>query len=480
MKKLSLLLAFLLTPLFLPAKTIVLYHTSDTHGFFYPQQGQGGFAALAAVVKQEKLPHLLLDSGDFANGTVETKNSRGQKAIELMNAVGYDAVTVGNHEFDFKDAGIDDLLPQARFAVLAANMRVRNTQQLPAWAQAYQVFEVGGVKVGVIGLANRNPTQPSQKYNFTKPLPALKQALESLQSQQPDLVVVLVHDSLADYKNGILRYLGDISKKYGTHVQVVLGGHAHKVFQNEYLNGVLYAESGHSLQNVTKVTVEVDDKTGQFVSARSELIALTLATVGQDKTIAALADRLKEPGMDEVLGTVAAPMSKNPVHPGEIDSPLDNWIAQMGRAYTQTPIYIHNTGGTRISLSKGPFTKRTLIDLFPFDDTFVQMTLSGRELKNFIRRNLLPWNKYVYAGLDISYHVKNGRVKNLTVLLDGKPVENNKQYVVGTNSYVARNRAFHQVADKQPSGTQTIRQVIQAALEKGPLQPPATGHIIEQ
>ncbi len=480
MKRLGLLGLFLFVTLGLSAKTLVLYHTSDTHGFFYPQEGQGGFAALAQVVKQEKNPHLLLDSGDFANGTIETKQSKGLKAVELMNAVGYDAVTVGNHEFDFKDSGIDPLLSNAQFAVLAANMQEKSTHKLPTWAQAYKLFERNGLKIGVIGLANRNPTQPSEKYIFTKPLVALQKALQALRTQQPDVVVVLVHDSLADYKNGILRYMGDIGKKYAGQVHVVLGGHAHKVFQNEFINGVLYAESGHSLKNVTKVTIELDDKTGQFQSARSELIALAIAKTGQDKQIQALAQSLQEPGMEDVLGTLAQPVSKNPVRPGEIDSPLDNWLAQTCRAYTQTPIYIHNTGGTRISLPKGPFTKRMLIDLFPFDDHFVQMTLSGRELKNFIRKNLLPWNKYVYDGLDITYQVKHGRVKNLTVLLNGKPLENKKQYVIGTNSYIARNQAFRKVTDKQTVGTQTVRQVIQAALDKGPVQAPATGHIVQQ
>lgn len=462
------------------AKTIVLYHTSDTHGFFYPQNGVGGFAALAAVVKQEPLPHLLLDSGDFANGTVETKNSKGAKAVEMLNAVGYDAVTVGNHEFDFKDAGIDALLPQARFAVLAANMRQKETQQLPVWAQAYKLFDVDGVKVGVIGLANRTPTQPSQKYTFTKPLTALQQALQSLAPQQPDVVVVLVHDSLADYKNGILRYMGDISKKYSGQVHIVLGGHAHKIFQNEFLNAVLYAESGCALKNVTKVTVDVDDKTGAFKSARSELIALRVAKTGQDPHIQALAQQLQEPGMDEVLGTIQTEVSNRPVQAGHQDSALDNWIAQTCRAYTQTPIYIHNTGGTRVSLSQGPFTRRTLIDLFPFDDNLVQFSITGQELKKFIRQHLLPWNKYVYDGLEISYQVKKGKVKNLTVRLNGKPLENKKYYTVGTNSYVARNRAFDKAVNKQTVGTKKVRQVIEQKLRQEPVVAPDTGHIVQQ
>ena len=85
MKKLTLLAVVLLAPLFLLAKTTVVYHTSDTHGFFFPKDGQGGFAALASVIKQGPKNYLLVDSGDFANGTVETRNSKGLKAVQIMN-----------------------------------------------------------------------------------------------------------------------------------------------------------------------------------------------------------------------------------------------------------------------------------------------------------------------------------------------------------------------------------------------------------
>ena len=120
-KKISLLIALILCPLCLFAKTITIYHTSDTHGFFYPQKGQGGFAALASVIKQGPQPYLLLDSGDFINGTAEIRFSKGAKAIEMMNALHYDAATIGNHEFDFKDKQLPVLFEQAQFPILAAN-----------------------------------------------------------------------------------------------------------------------------------------------------------------------------------------------------------------------------------------------------------------------------------------------------------------------------------------------------------------------
>lgn len=477
-KKLSLgLLVVLCWAVGISAKTIVLYHTSDTHGFFYPQNNVGGFAALVAVVKQEEFPHLLLDSGDFANGTVETKTSKGVKAVELMNAVGYQAATVGNHEFDFKDAGIDALLSQAKFAILAANMRDKTTGQLPVWAKAYEVFEVDGVKVGVVGLANRTPTQSTQKYRFTNPLKSLRKTLKQLQTQSPNVIVVLVHDSLSDYQNGILPYMGKIGRKFSGQVHVVLGGHAHKTIQNARVGQVLYAEPGYHLQGVSKVVLELDDKTGKLSSTQSQWIPLDISQVGQDTEIAQLAQDLKEPGMDEVLGQVAELVSKDPIREGEEDSALSNWIAQVGKSYSAAPIFIHNTGATRVSLEPGPFTRRTLLDLFPFDDQIVQFSISGRELKKFIRKNLVPWNKYVYAGLEIAFTSKKGRVKNLEVLLEGKPIENKKIYQVATNSFVARQPEFAKIYNKQTVGDKRVRQLIVEELQKGPLNAPSTGHI---
>lgn len=480
MKKLVALFVFLIAFLPLYSKTVVLYHTSDAHGFFYPQKGVGGYAALSAVLKKEPQPYLLLDSGDFANGTIETKQTKGLAAVELMNVVGYNAATVGNHEFDFKDASVAPLLKKADFAVLAANLHEKSTGKIPSWAKNYQIFQVGSAKVAVIGLANNAPTQPTKQYYFIKPLTALASALKEAEKEHPDVIVVLMHDSLLDYKNGVLPYPGEMAEKYGGRIHVVLGGHAHKIFQNEFINGVLFAESGCNLKQVTKVEIETDDKTGKIVSAKSFLIPLKITETGEDKAIAQKADAIKVPGLEDVIGQAGADLPQRPVRKNEKDSPLDDWISDIGKAYAQTQVFIHNTGSTRITVEKGDVTRRTLIDLFPFEDKIFRMQVTGQELKNFIRAGLTPWSKYVYAGLEISYSLnKKGRVKNLQVLLNGKPLENKAVYTVATNSFVAKNKAF-ETAPKQQVGTKSVRQVIAEAFKKGPVFPPVTGRIIQK
>lgn len=475
MKKLLLIL-LLLFPLVVSSKTLVIFHTSDTHGFFYPQNKIGGFAALKNVINHEKKPFLLLDSGDFANGTAEAKFSRGAKAVQLMNAVGYSAVTIGNHEFDFKDAGITALIQESKFSILAANLREKATGLLPAGVQAARVFNVDGIKVAVIGLANNHPSQPTQKYTFIKPLTALSKALQEVEKQDPAVVIVIVHDSFVDYQHDILPYMGQIAKRFPGRVQVVLGGHAHKIV-NEYLESTLYVESGAHLEAVSKITVNVDDETGKFLSAQAKLISLNVDEVGQDKTVAKLAEELREPGLDNEVAVITKRLSKKPILPNTLDGELDDWLADEGRKITKTEIFIHNTGGTRMDLLPGSLTRRQLIDLFPFNDVLISMEVPGYTLQKFIKSGLVPWNKYTYSGITVSFDkIGPNRVKNLQIKINGKPLEKRQIYRVGTNSYIARQALFTDLPQKQV-GNQKVSQLIEQALSSGELFTPQTGRI---
>lgn len=475
MKKLLLIL-LLLFPLVVSSKTLVIFHTSDTHGFFYPQNKIGGFAALKNVINHEKKPFLLLDSGDFANGTAEAKFSRGTKAVQLMNAVGYSAVTIGNHEFDFKDAGITALIQESKFSILAANLREKATGLLPAGVQAARVFNVDGIKVAVIGLANNHPSQPTQKYTFIKPLTALSKALQEVEKQDPAVLIVIVHDSFVDYQHDILPYMGQIAKHFPGRVQVVLGGHAHKIV-NEYLESTLYVESGAHLEAVSKITVNVDDETGKFLSAQAKLISLNVDEVGQDKTVAKLAEELREPGLDNEVAVITKRLSKKPILPNTLDGELDDWLADEGRKITKTEIFIHNTGGTRMDLLPGSLTRRQLIDLFPFNDVLISMEVPGYTLKKFIKSGLVPWNKYTYSGITVSFDkIGPNRVKNLQIKINGKPLEKRQIYRVGTNSYIARQALFTDLPQKQV-GNQKVSQLIEQALSSGELFTPQTGRI---
>ena len=490
MKRLVLLLTALVLPFALSAKNTVVYHTSDTHGYYYAQKGIGGFAALAAVVKNGPQNYLLLDSGDFSNGTVEAKNSQGLKSVEIMNALKYDAATIGNHEFDFKDAAVAPMLQKAQFAILAANFVQAGTLKYPAHVAPYKIFTRNGVKIAVIGLANNHPTQETTRYAFTKPLEALETALVQAERQKPDVVVVLVHDSMADDKHGTKgSYVAEIAEKFAGRVHVVLGGHAHKIIQNKKINGVLFVESGCYTKNVSKVTITTDDKTGKFVSAKSEIIPLYINKTGQDADILKLTERLREPGVDEVLGYTEEPMPKRASDPKFLDNSLDNWVADLGREYAGVDVFITNTGGTRADMPQGAVTKRDVINIHPFENTVTRMTVDGRMLKRIVKSGLSKGKtRFAYSGLAVSLtYNKKGKVKDLRIWVNTKPLENHKNYTIATNSFIAQGRSegaiFKSIPDdkKTEVGTKNIRQLIEEGLRKGtrkePIKPGPEGRV---
>ncbi len=486
MKKLSLLSVVLLTPFLLLAKTTTVYHTSDTHGFFFPRHGVGGFAALESVLKKGPQPYLLLDSGDFSNGTVETSRSKGLKAVQMMNKMGYDATTLGNHEFDFKAANFPAIVAEMKFPMLAANFFEKDTQKYPPHILPYTFVTKNGVKFAIIGLGNRTPTNPADGYYFSKPLVALGNALSEVEKQNPDVVIVLAHDSIADDKHGAHSYLADIAKEFGGRVHIVLGGHAHKIVQNRKINGVLFVESGCYVDFVSKVSVETDDKTGKFVSAQSQIIPLIVANVGEDKKMKKYVESLREPNVDTPVGETTEILSKMPVRDDQLDSPLNDWIADLMQAYSGAPIAIHNNGGTRVDMPKGPITQRDLIDVHPFDNTVTLVTVDGKFLKRFIKNGFAPRSLFTYAGLQITYKKdKKGNIKDIEILFEGKPLENKKKYTIATNTYIAGGGSEGSLFGKIPAdakkqvGTASIRDLMEQALSQGKVSAPQTGRIQE-
>lgn len=478
-------LAGLFFPLALQAKTTVIYHTSDSHGFYYAKDGRGGFAALAGLLKQEKLPYILLDSGDFANGTVEAKNSKGIKSVLMMNALGYAASTLGNHEFDFKDPGVEPMLRAAQFPILAANFVDRKTGKQPEYLKSYQIFNVDGVKYAVIGLGHEYPTNETQKFKILKSSKVLDKVLAEVEAQNPDVIVLVDHNSIADDKHGRESTLLKMVTKHNGKINVVLGGHAHKIIQNAVHNGTLFVESGCYLKNVSRITVETDDKTGKFVSATSQIIPLYTQKTGEYAPVAALANALMEPGMDKVLGSASVKLSRMPVKGNQGDSPLNNWVADVCRAYSGADVFIHNNGGTRVDLEQGTITKRDLVNMHPFGNKISQVKVSGKFLEKFVKYGLAPRNLFSYSGLQIEYKLRKGKVQDLKIWVNGQALDKNKTYVVATNTYIAEGGSegwpFKQIpaADKKQVGDLSIQEIMEKAIETtSPLGAVETGRII--
>lgn len=468
MLKKFLSLAFLLIfGSFAFAATVDIFHTSDTHGFYFPRKTNGknigGFAVLDAYLKQQQAPYLLLDSGDFSSGTYEAKQSGGNLSIQFMNRLGYNAATIGNHENDFGKANLIKNVDSAAFDILAANLKDSSDNPALSKVKPFKTYIINGKKIGVIGIGKEFSTK-ADNIKISGERKALKKALHQLKQQGPDAIILLVHASIEDDKHTDEKNNRDLIKGLDG-INVVLGGHAHKVFQNVYKNGTLFVESGTALTHVSHITLEFDDETGKFVKAYSEFVELDADKYSPDPYMQEFAEANRAKYMDKPIGKALETIPNTaPKNADYIDSPLGNLFADLVKKHTGAEIGLQNTGGVREALLKGDITTRAAYQIFPFPNKPYIVRVKGDFLKKLILKSLKQNRSlFQYSGVEVEYGYKHKKPQIISVKVNGEPLDLERTYTIGTNDYTAKGGSegymFKKIEDKEPYSQKTITEL---------------------
>lgn len=253
---------------------ITILHTNDTHSQVEPIEAgkrdgnHAGYARRMGIIEQErdKTPNVLLvDAGDFSQGTPYFNLYHGRIEVDAMNRMGYDAVTLGNHEFD---NGVDTLaavLKDAKFAVVSANYDVQGTA-LEGIVKPYVILRRGGMKIGLFGLGV-NPQGLVAEKNFAPvkyldPIPVAQEISTLLKEQHHcDLVVCISHMGTFAHGDKPSDTLLAQSTRY---IDVIIGGHTHKIVTNHYVenldgDSVLLAQMGKSGARIGKITLKMGE-----------------------------------------------------------------------------------------------------------------------------------------------------------------------------------------------------------------------------
>lgn len=213
---------------------VTILHTNDTHSQIEPKaDGSGGYARRMGVITSERNmdKHLLLvDAGDFCQGTPYFNYYKGRMEVDAMNKMGYDVVTLGNHEFD---NGVDTLalvLQNAQFDVVSANYDVRGTV-LESVVKPYTIIRRNGLKIGVFGIGcdpkGLISDKNFQSITFYPPYPVAQNMADTLRAQGCDIVVCLSH--LGTFGKTKENYSDSAMVASTNGIDVVIGGHTHQV-----------------------------------------------------------------------------------------------------------------------------------------------------------------------------------------------------------------------------------------------------------
>lgn len=400
----------------------------------------GGTAALLGYIdslKRARSNVAVLNAGDDFQGTPISSITSGRSQIELMNIIKPDAVTLGNHEFDY---GIDSLrvnITRAQYPIACAN--VFDSTTTTTLVPPYSVLSVGKVKLGIIGLTPPDLEILTIKQNL-KGLSlidvddALESAITALRSEyQPDLIVLVSHMGfsrdtlLATRRNDI---------------DVIVGGHSHTVLsQPVRKNRTIIVQAGSRGQYLGKLDLLVDLTGDSVQSYAGELIETRIDAVTPNPRAAKKVQELEslvDATLNEVIGTLLTAWDRKAGKKEE--SNLGNWECDVVREATKADIAFLNSAGIRKNLDAGPITVRDIWEINPFGNTLVTFMVRGDTLRRMMEWQAgIPSREFLQvSGLRYVYDSSKPKGQQLaSIEVNGKPVIDTGLYRISTNNYVA-------------------------------------------
>lgn len=462
------LLAFLILSLLaLPAAasaaqgetTITIVHVNDVHSRVEQTDANIGYAKLAAFVKQLKAENpntLLLDAGDSLHGQTIANLERGGSIVRMMNAVGFDAMATGNHDYNYGYGRLLELAGEASFPVLAANVYKPDGTRL---LEPYVVLDAGGVRVAVFGLATPETTYKTHPDNvagltFADPVEEAKRVVAELEGKA-DAVIALAHLGLDEAS-------ADTSRKLAEEVpgiDLIVDGHSHTALpEGLEAGGTLIVQAGEYGGHVGVVELTVGPA---GVKARNARLIPAEETTGiePDPGVLAVIEEVKanqEPLLSEIVGKSLVDLDGEREHVRAGETNLGNLIADAMLFETGADVALTNGGGIRASIPAGDITKGQVITVLPFGNYIQTKEVTGAHLLAALEHGVSAYPEPLggfphVAGM--TFKIDPGKPAGervYDVRVDGKPLDLQAVYTLATNDFLAAGGDQYAMLAEQP------------------------------
>lgn len=427
---------------------LTILHTNDTHGNLLPfntpaetmpelsayaKDGVltlGGIARRSSMYKQIKQRFgdtWLLDAGDYTDGTAFSIAFDGKVDVAAMNAVGYTAECMGNHEMKPK-AIWSQLVADTKFPLVDANVVWKGTTQ-PAM-KSYIIKQAGEVRVAIFGLMTtdaRSYELPQEAVDILDPIETAKALIPELR-KQVDVVILLSHCGY-DYDQKIAAAVEGID--------LIVGGHSHTRLSTPTVvrkgqinsigrsNGTYIVQTGQWGQELGCVEMKLrrNESGWSMMGLTGKLLPVT-ADVPTDANIAKLVDQSWGSLRKYYMNNIG--VATESFVPRGVDQEPYYMVADLTRELLGTDVHLENIGGVRAYLCKGPISRYDLARLIPWTNSLVTLDMTGAQLAKVIIAG-------TPAASGVRYKMKSGAITEISV--NEKSLENERVYHVSTNSY---------------------------------------------
>ncbi|MCE0505174.1 5'-nucleotidase/apyrase family protein [Roseivivax sp. GX 12232] len=492
--------------------TMTILHTNDFHARFEPiskydstcaaednEAGEcfGGSARLVTAIEaaRDRVENpLLVDGGDQFQGTLFYTYYKGKLAAEMMNQMGYDAMTVGNHEFDDGPEVLRGFIDAVEFPVLMSNADVSQEPELADAIMKSTVIEKGGEKIGLIGLTPQDTDElasPGPNVIFTDPVDAVQGEVDKLTEAGINKIVVLSHSGygvdqrVAEETTGVDVIVGGHSNTLLGDMDGAAGPYPTMVGETAIVQAYAYGKF------LGELSVTFDDA-GNVTEASGQPNLLDAAVSEDEATVARISEAavpLDEIRNEVVAETEAAIEGSRDVCRA-MECQMGNLVADamLDRVADQgIEVAIANSGGLRASIDAGEVTMGEVLTVLPFQNTLSTFRVSGAVLKEALENGVGQIEEGAgrfpqVAGMSFTVDAAaepGARVSE--VMVGGAPLEADKMYGVVSNNYVRNGgdgyRMFIDAQDAYDFGPDLADVTAEYLAENGPYAPYTDGRI---
>ena len=432
---------------------LVLLHTNDHHGATLSKDGNYGLAERATFIKSVRKTNenvLLLDAGDINTGSALSNMFDAEPDILAYNAIGYDAVTFGNHEFDKSLEKLQSQMEKSTFPWVSANITFEDGDFL---GNPYIIKDFPGFRVGVIGLTTLRTltiANPDSSLVFGNEIETAAKYVEILKNQlNCDVIIVLGH--LGDVLEEKSQITSQKLAETVSGIDIIVDGHAHTKMETPLVVNGTYIVSANEWGKVVGMgTLTVKD--GVLVGfdwKAEEITTEKYPRDGEIATILAPFEKAAESALKEVVLQTTEEFIFGNKLSRKIEIPLGNFVSDAQVAYLESrgvkvDFGFTNGGNIRASLPKGDVTRENILTVLPFENYVYVVTLKGSDvidLFNFIGSINQGAGGFAQVSKEVSYTITydetgmNGEISN--VLINGKEIDPTATYKIAVNDYLA-------------------------------------------
>ena len=456
MKKILIIIIGLLTlvackpkPTLIDVSELTIYTINDFHGDVLDPEESLSIIGNFLIKQKEKNPNtLIISAGDMFQGTAISNITRGDLVVEVMNYIGFDAMTIGNHEFDwgtevisnFKDGKEVD----ANFPFLAANIYEKASNQRVPWASPYTVTTRGDVKIGIIGLIGQSLTStisPSiiKDYYFTDEYETVQYFVPILRLEEKcDVVILSIHGDSALENQLYANMSGDYQ------VDAVINGHTHRAY-NEIIMGsdnipMPVVQASSDGRKLGKITIKLDDD-NKITSGTASIISVSSSLASENQTINNIVSKYEievNKITNEVLGVAGKKIG---------NSEGGTWAVNALQLATNADVAIINSGGIRSNAFPINANQNVLVaniwQIMPFD--------------NVVKTVYMTVDDFLYSHSQVSSYVSSNATLGYNIITIGEQSYQGDDLIyVATIDYLFDNPKYRFLNGDNPLNTEIL------------------------